>query len=64
MRRAWRQAPAVHFAAAGFYHSDVTRFKSQIGPERFARFERQRDDAIQRARDGRLTDYEKALEAI
>ena len=64
MLRVWRQAPVVHFAAAGFYHSDVTRFKSQVGTERFARFERQRDDAIRRAREGQLTDYEKALETI
>lgn len=66
-RCGWRlarvyDAPPVHFNAAGFYASDVTRFKSQIGSERFARFEAQRASAERRAKAGQLTAYERALE--
>jgi len=52
----------VHYAVAGFYYTDVTRFRSQVGPERFARFERQKADVLSRAAAGKLTAAEQALE--
>lgn len=53
--------PAVVYATSGFYTSD-TRFERSLPPERAARFRAQRDDAERRAKQGRLTAYEKALE--
>lgn len=61
-RRAFTSAPPVLFHAAGFYSTDVTHFARQVGPERAARFEKFRDGAEARARQGRLTPYEQALE--
>ena len=61
-RRLFTSAPVVHYAAAGFVTSD-TRFERQLTPERAARFRAQKADAEQRAATGRLTDYEKVLEA-
>ena len=61
MRRIFTDAAPVHFAAAGFVSSD-TRFERSLPPERAARFRAQRDDAERRAKQGRLTAYEKALE--
>ena len=55
-------SPAVHYAVGGFVTSD-TRFERQLTPERAARFRAQKDDAERRAATGRLTDYEKVLEA-
>lgn len=57
-------APAVLFNAPGFYSTDIAHLERQVGPERAARFRTQRDDAEARAKAGRLTPYEKALEAI
>ena len=54
-------APAIHYASAGFVTSD-TRFERSLTPERAARFRAQRDDAEKRAKQGRLTAYERALE--
>lgn len=54
--------PAVHYQSAGFYSSDVTRLKAQVGPERFAQFEARKDDVERRAKAGRLTGYERSLE--
>jgi len=56
--------PAVHFAAPGFYSTDVARMQKQVGPERFAKFEKQKADADKRAKAGQLTGYEKALEGV
>ena len=64
MRRVHTAAPAVIYGATGFYSSDVTRFERQVGPERAARFRAQRDDAEKRAKAGRLTPYERALESV
>jgi predicted nucleic acid-binding Zn ribbon protein len=58
------QPTPVHFRAGGFYTTDVSRLEKQIGRERFAKFERQKDGAEKRARAGRLTEYEKVLESI
>ena len=55
---------AVHYAAAGFYKTDVDHFKNQIGPERFARFEADRAAGIQRQQSGTLTPYERELERV
>jgi len=54
-------APGVILAASGFHYTDYTRFESQVGKERAARFRAQRADAEGRAKAGRLTEYEKAL---
>ena len=61
-RRDFSSVPVVHYAVAGFYYTDVTRFRSQVGPERFARFERQKADVLSRAAAGKLTAAEQALE--
>ncbi len=55
-------APAVHYASGGFYATDVSRMQNMIGPERYARFEAQRDAAQARAKTGTLTPYERQLE--
>ena len=55
-------APAIHYAAPGFYSADTDRLKQQVSPERFARFEKFKASAEARAKAGRLTPYEKALE--
>ena len=57
-------APAIAFAAGGFHSTDYTRFESQVGRERAARFRAWRADAEARAKTGRLTGYEKILETI
>lgn len=64
LRRLFDTVPAVHYAAAGFFTTDVSRFAGLVGPERAARFEAQRDDAERRARAGKLTPYEKVLETL
>ena len=56
--------PAVHFAAGGFYSTDVTRMQKMIGPDRYAKFEAQRDAAQTRAKSGTLTPYERQLEHV
>lgn len=58
--RIW-DIPVVHYAAPGFTATD-NRFAKMIGPERNARFEAQKADVLTRAREGRLTPYEKSLE--
>lgn len=62
LMRVYGIAPAVFYKTAGFYNSDVTHFERQVGPERAAQFRAQRDDAERRAKAGRLTGYERALE--
>lgn len=63
LKRLFRDAPPVQYHAQGFTLNE-TRFKRQVGSERYARFEAQKRDAEKRAQAERLTDYEKALEAI
>jgi predicted nucleic acid-binding Zn ribbon protein len=58
------EAVPVHFAAGGFYTTDVNRMKSIVGADRYARFEHERDGAIKRAKAGKLTPYEKVLESV
>ncbi len=55
---------AVHYNAAGFYATDEQRFAQLVGPERAEKVKRQNEAAEARARAGRQTDYERALEAI
>lgn len=62
LRRLYTQAPPVAFHAAGFYATDVHHLRSQVGSERFARFEAERDDIRRRAQRGQLTAYERSLE--
>ena len=52
---------AVHYNASGFYSYDY-RFDSVVGPERAAKVRAKNADAESRARAGRLTPYEQALE--
>jgi hypothetical protein len=56
--------PAVQFNAPGFYATDVTRFEKMVGAESAARVKRQNEAALKRARAGKPTAYERALEAI
>jgi predicted nucleic acid-binding Zn ribbon protein len=62
LRNRFTSAPPVQYNAAGFYATDVQRFKSQVGARRFAQFEAQRSDIQKRAKAGKLTAYEKALD--
>ena len=62
LRRLFRAAPAVHYAAPGFFSTDVSHFKNQIGAERFARFEAERDATMRRMKAGKPTRYEHAAE--
>ena len=55
-------ATPIHYNAPGFYASDVTHFRNQVGPERFAKFEKRRANIEARAAKGQLTTYERALE--
>ncbi len=61
LRRRFRRAPSVLYRAAGFSATD-DRLKRQVGPERFAKFEQTKADVERRAKAGRLTEYEKAIE--
>jgi len=54
----------VHYAAPGFYSTDVDHLKKQIGPERFASFEREKAAAEKRAVTGTQTAYERRLDAL
>ena len=60
--RVYSAAVPVHYRAAGFYTAD-TSLDRQIGPARAAKFKADKDDIEKRAKAGKLTDYEKALEA-
>ena len=62
LARLYTQAPPAIYNAAGFYASDVNRLRSQVGPERYAQFEAERDDIRRRARLGRLTAQERSLD--
>ena len=62
LRRLFIQPPPVHYLSAGFFSTDIKHLQAQVGAERFAQFEAQRDDTLRRARAGRLTGYEKVLE--
>ncbi len=62
LRNAFTSAPPIQYKAAGFYATDVNHFKRQVGAERFAQFEKQRDDINRRAKAGKLTAYEKGLD--
>lgn len=56
--------PAIHYAAAGFYTTDVSHFQKQLGPDRYAKFEHDRAAAIARSKTGTLTPYERQLDAL
>jgi putative FmdB family regulatory protein len=56
-------APAVHYAVGGFKATD-SRLEKMVGPERFAKFSAQKANVEARAKQGRLTEYERAVEAI
>ena len=52
---------AVTYNASGFSATDY-RFEREVGQERAARFYKQRDEILVRAKSGQLTPYETALE--
>ena len=52
---------AVHYNASGFHAFDA-RFDSMVGPERAAKVRAKNDAAEARARAGKLTPYERAIE--
>ena len=62
LRRVFTESPAVLYTSAGFYATDHKRLESQIGRERYAQFEKERDDTLRRAKAGRLTNYERGIE--
>lgn len=64
LRRVWAAAPVVTFNAPGFYATDVAHFEKLVGQEKAERVRRLNEDATRRARQGRLTDYERALEGV
>lgn len=63
LRRLYTAAPQVHYVAGGFYATDVARFERLVGGERAAKFMAERDDIERRAKAGRLTAYERSLDA-
>lgn len=66
LRRLWRadNMPAVLYGAGGFYSTDYARFERQVGTRRAAQFRAARDAAEHRAKRGKLTAYEQALEDV
>ena len=54
---------AVHYAVAGFTATD-SRLAKLVGPQRAERFEAKKRDVETRAKQGRLTPYERAMEGI
>jgi putative FmdB family regulatory protein len=60
LRRVYR-VTAVQYAAPGFTATDG-RLEKIIGRERFAKFQATKADVEARARAGRLTPYERAME--
>lgn len=63
LRRVYTLAAPVHYKAAGFYETDVAHFEKQVGKDKADQVRRYAEDVDKRKRQGRLTDYEKALEA-
>ena len=61
MRQVYRPAHVI-FAAPGFYSTDVNYLKRQISPERYARFEQQRDATLARYASGRITTEDRQAE--
>ena len=57
------RATAVHYRADGFSRNEQ-RFKSQVKPERYEKFQREKADIEARAGQGQLTPYEQMLEGI
>ena len=62
LQRVYTAAAPVHYRAAGFYSTE-TSLDRQLTPERAAKFRAEKADIEKRAKAGRLTAYEKALEA-
>ncbi len=63
MRRVYTPAN-IQYNAPGFYSTDVGHMEKQIGKERAAKFYKQRDNTLARAKAGRLTPYEKRFEQM
>lgn len=61
MRHLFTASP-VHFRAAGFYATEYGHLEGQVGKTKAAKLRRYRDDVERRAKAGRLTPYEQALE--
>lgn len=62
LRRVYRPT-VVHYAAPGFSATDG-RLEKLVGTKRYRRFEAQKEDVETRARSGRLTEYERSIEAV
>lgn len=62
LRRVFNQAPIVRYSGSGFYTTDVAHLEKQVGPERARKFRDQKADIEKRASEGKLTNYERALE--
>ena len=60
LKRIYSVTP-VHYHAEGFSSNDK-RFKSQLKPERYEKFQREKAGIEARAAKGQLTQYEKMLE--
>lgn len=63
MRRNYNALPVI-FNAPGFYETDVRHFEKQIGKEKAERLRVKNEDVMRRAKAGRLTPYEKRLDAL
>lgn len=62
--RIFSVATPVMYNAAGFYATDYGRFEKQVGAEKAAKFRASKDEIEGRAAKGKLTGYEKAVEAV
>ena len=54
----------VHYNVPGFYTSDFAHYEKQVGPERAAQVRAKNDDVMKRAKVGKLTPYERRLDAL
>lgn len=62
MEKAYTQPVPVHYAAAGFYSTDVGRMRAAVGPALADKFEHEKTEYFLRESRNRLTPQEKALE--
>mgnify|MGYP001601850091 FL=1 len=58
LQQLFTQPPTVRFSGS------VESFEKQIGPERAAKFRKEKNDIERRAKAGKLTNYERRLDAL
>ena len=63
-RRTFENVPIVQYMTHGFYSTDYARMEGMIGKDKAERLRKKNQDAERRAREGRLTEYEKVLETV